>query len=68
MTAIYFESHSRYGILSHPIAQGLDVSPYGIIRYSHGCTLWNTITQVVALRPVRRSTARISINYSDINC
>ncbi|MDR1325080.1 MAG: hypothetical protein LBK00_03490, partial [Treponema sp.] len=55
MTAISFESYSRHGILSHPISQGLDVSPYGIIRYSHGCTLWNTITQVVALSPVMRN-------------
>jgi hypothetical protein len=63
MTAIYFESHSRYGILSHPISQGLDVSPCGIIRYSHGCTLWNTMTQVVALSPVMRSTIYIFINF-----
>jgi hypothetical protein len=54
MTAIYFGSYSHYRILSHPIAQGLDVSPYGIIRYSHGCTLWNTMAQDVALSPVIR--------------
>jgi hypothetical protein len=55
MTAISFENYSRHGILSHPIAQRLDVSPYGIIRYSHGCTLWHTIAQVIALSPVMRS-------------
>jgi hypothetical protein len=65
MTAISFESYSRYGILSHPIAQGLDVSPYGIIRYSHGFTLWNTVTQVVALSPVMCRFAVHNTLYSN---